>query len=500
MGATSAKAMRAEGMDDVIFGGSTARPARNHAEVSLQIDNAERPAPPYASTTPAVLEVVAAHRPGRRLQLSGERGGGAGPATCSCCSPTPRPRDELAGAGAPGPDLRADRRQARPTGGGSWRRRRASPGSTRAGTRRRLRLNAAEANLSRLEDVGARRSRGGLNRLKREARQAERYKRLSAEIRTLQAASLYARWAEAAAALGETEAAAMAAAAAVETGSRDAARARTAALTASEALPTLREEAMVAGAILQRLIIEQDRIDREAADARAEAARHEADIQRIADDRRREAQVLGDASATIDRLTRESRDLDAAIAAAPDRLPELQRAVTSAETARATADRAVEELAAKAAADAARRQAAEAALADVKRTAAAAAARRGEADARSRRAAATLVSARTERGALAATQGDDLGEARRHAALAELAKARTTLEAVEQHRAVAITEEAAVRETARDSEDRLRRLRSEAQGLVDVSKSGGRRPVCVGARPDELRARAGDRRRRRLRR
>src|ERR1700760_247685 len=45
MGANSAKAMRAEGMDDVIFGGSAARPSRNHAEVLLTIDNADRTAP-----------------------------------------------------------------------------------------------------------------------------------------------------------------------------------------------------------------------------------------------------------------------------------------------------------------------------------------------------------------------------------------------------------------------------------------------------------------------
>ena len=39
MGATSAKAMRAEGMDDVIFAGAQGRASRNHAEVLLQIDN-----------------------------------------------------------------------------------------------------------------------------------------------------------------------------------------------------------------------------------------------------------------------------------------------------------------------------------------------------------------------------------------------------------------------------------------------------------------------------
>jgi chromosome segregation ATPase len=45
MGENSHKSMRATGMDDVIFAGSGARPARNTADVTLVIDNADRRAP-----------------------------------------------------------------------------------------------------------------------------------------------------------------------------------------------------------------------------------------------------------------------------------------------------------------------------------------------------------------------------------------------------------------------------------------------------------------------
>src|SRR5919205_1159420 len=45
MGESSYKNMRASGMDDVIFSGSGNRPARNMAEVSLAVDNADRSAP-----------------------------------------------------------------------------------------------------------------------------------------------------------------------------------------------------------------------------------------------------------------------------------------------------------------------------------------------------------------------------------------------------------------------------------------------------------------------
>ena len=45
MGENRPSAMRGDGMEDVIFAGSGSRPARNHAEVTLTIDNRERLAP-----------------------------------------------------------------------------------------------------------------------------------------------------------------------------------------------------------------------------------------------------------------------------------------------------------------------------------------------------------------------------------------------------------------------------------------------------------------------
>src|SRR6478752_3202469 len=45
MGETSHKAMRGADMDAVIFSGSNTRPARNHAEVLMTIDNSDRTAP-----------------------------------------------------------------------------------------------------------------------------------------------------------------------------------------------------------------------------------------------------------------------------------------------------------------------------------------------------------------------------------------------------------------------------------------------------------------------
>src|SRR5512137_229452 len=46
MGESSYKSMRASGMDDVIFSGTTERPARNMAEVTVTMANDDGTAPP----------------------------------------------------------------------------------------------------------------------------------------------------------------------------------------------------------------------------------------------------------------------------------------------------------------------------------------------------------------------------------------------------------------------------------------------------------------------
>jgi chromosome segregation protein len=45
MGETSPKSMRGSGMEDVIFSGTSDRPARNNAEVTISLDNKDRTAP-----------------------------------------------------------------------------------------------------------------------------------------------------------------------------------------------------------------------------------------------------------------------------------------------------------------------------------------------------------------------------------------------------------------------------------------------------------------------
>ncbi|MDB5494384.1 MAG: chromosome segregation protein, partial [Phenylobacterium sp.] len=191
MGANSAKAMRAGGMDDVIFSGTSSRPSRNHAEVALTIDNASRRAPAAFNDHP-VIEVV------RRI----DKGDGS---TYRINGREVRARDVHllfadASTGSNSPALVRQGQISELIAAKPQNRRmilEEAAGVSGLHSRRHeaeLRLRAAEINLARLEDV-ARELETTLGRLKREARQAERYKKLSAEIRALQGAVLYARWA-----------------------------------------------------------------------------------------------------------------------------------------------------------------------------------------------------------------------------------------------------------------------------------------------------------------
>lgn len=452
MGANSAKAMRAGGMDEVIFAGSGARASRNHAEVTLTIDNSDRRAPPAFNDAP-VLEVV------RRI----DRGAGS---TYKINGREVRARDVQllfadASTGSNSPALVRQGQISELIAAKPQNRRlilEEAAGVSGLHSRRHeaeLRLRAAETNLARLDDV-SRELESALNRLKREARQAERYKRLSAEIRALQGAVLYARWAEARDTAARLREEAAAAAAAVETSARETAANTTRAAKAEEAIKPLREAETIAAAILHRLAIDKDRLEREGEALAAEVERLTADLARIDADRARETQIVEDADVALKRMADDLQALEAAIAAAPERVPELEAAAREAEAARVAADKAVEELAAQVAADEARRRAG--------------AARVDEAQNRAARTRRALDQAKAERAQLGPAVTPQIEAARTELERAEAALAglRAALEAAEDERGKASAAEAEAREASRKQDEVLGRLTAEARALAQI--------------------------------
>src|SRR5436190_4719664 len=453
MGAASAKAMRGDGMDDVIFAGSAGRPSRNHAEVALTIDNADHSAPSQFNAD-SVLEVV------RRI----DRGQGS---TFRINGREVRARDVQllfadASTGANSPALVRQGQISELIAAKPQNRRRIleeAGGVSGLHTRRHeaeLRLGAAETNLGRLEDIMGE-LEGALNRLKREARQAEKFKTVSSEIRTLQSAVLYARWTDASESLTRIEAEAGASLRLVETATREAAAASGEAAQCEAAIKPLREEEQVAAAVLHRLAIEKDRVEVEGQRAEAEIARIEDELRRTDEGRERETHIVDDARAALDRLAGELAEVQALADQAPSRIPELQAIWEGADAARLTADAELEKLTGEAAADEARRRAAEARI--------------EEARARLGRTNRALGLARDDRAALGPDTDPKAAEAdtAMAAALARFKLATTALEAADTERAAAAEGESAARDAARKLEDQLGRLKTEARGLAQLT-------------------------------
>lgn len=458
MGANSAKAMRGQGMDDVIFAGASSRPPRNHAEVQLTIDNTQRRAPQPFTDSP-VLEVS------RRI----DRGQGS---TYRINGKEVRARDVQllfadASTGANSPALVRQGQISELIAAKPQNRRRIleeAGGVAGLHTRRHeaeLRLKAAETNLERLDDIG-KELETALNRLRREARQAEKYKKISAEIRALQAALLYVRWNDAQVAAEAAATELRDADRAVAEATTAAARAQTAALSAQEGLKPAREEDAVAAALLHRASLERDRLDMAEQQARAEVDRLKAEVARIAADSDREDKMSADATAELARLTAELETLTAEVAAAPARGPELDAALIAAEDARRAADAEVERLAGM--------------LAAVEARANAETARKRDAEARVSRATSALDQAKREREALGPLETPELATARTtlDEATAALAAARAAVEAAEATRADRARAEQDARIAARAAEDKLGRLQTEARGLASLLVSNKR--------------------------
>lgn len=458
MGANSAKAMRGQGMEDVIFAGAAGRPPRNHAEVQLTIDNAQKRAPQPFTDSP-MLEVS------RRI----ERGRGS---TYRINGKEVRARDVQllfadASTGANSPALVRQGQISELIAAKPQNRRRIleeAGGVAGLHTRRHeaeLRLRAAETNLDRLDDIG-KELESTLNKLKREARQAEKYKKISAEIRALQAALLYVRWTDAKTAAETAAAELREADRLVAETTTAAAAAQTAALNAQEELKPAREEDAVATALLNRAIIERDRLDMAEQAARAEVDRLKAEVARIEADRVREDGMAADAGRELERLDRELEKLKVEIAAAPERGPELERALLEAEDARKAADAEVERLAGT--------------LAAVEARANAESARKRDAEARLARVKGQHEQARREREALGPLETPEIETAKAalETAQAELAVARETIEAAETKRSDIARAEQEARTAARAAEDRLGRLQTEARGLAQLLVTGKR--------------------------
>lgn len=329
MGATSAKALRGEGMDAVIFSGTTMRPSRNWAEVILTLDNSDHSAPAEYNEH-ETLEVS------RRI-IRKEDGTQS---IYRINTKEVRAKDVQllfadASTGANSPALVRQGQVAELISAKPQNRRRLleeAAGVTGLHSRRHeaeLRLRAAEQNLDRLDDVI-----GELETQKtalaRQARQATRYRNVSGDIRRTEAMLSYLRWREAVDAQTKAESGLKEISALIEETARVSAIAATAQTNAHEQLDPLRMSEAEAAAALHRLTVAREGLDEEARRAEAELARLAGEIERLKGDIAREKDLLQDADSAVAKLGKEEQSLTALEASEGVRLEEAAAAMQSA--------------------------------------------------------------------------------------------------------------------------------------------------------------------------
>jgi chromosome segregation protein len=463
MGENRPSAMRGGGMEDVIFAGTATRAARNFAEVVLQIDNAERLAP-AGFNDDETLDIVRriTRDAGSAYKVNGK---------------DVRARDVQmlfadASTGAHSPALvrqgqiselinakpRARRRVLEEAAGisGLYQRRHEAE----------LRLNATETNLSRVDDV-IETLAAQLAQLVRQARQAARYREIGAQLRRAEGVLLWRRWQEADAAAAEARAAVLEAtrlAARAEAAAREAGAAREA---AEEALPPLREEDAIAGAVLQRLAVERDTLADQDRRAHEVIVALDGRIAQLARDIERETGLNRDAGETIARLEWEAAQLARAGEGHDARLDEAAEGARVASADLTEREAALAERTEDAARLAARHQSAQRLAADAR-----AALARAEAEAEKARAASAAAAETLAR----ATEAAEAALAAQDEAAATAASAEDTLAEAEAARAEVQSREATARAARSAAEGEASALRAELaalQRLVDREAHAG---------------------------
>ena len=354
MGANSAKAMRGAAMEDVIFNGTKTRPGRNQAHVTLNVDNSARIAPPAFNDTDdlEIMRIIEKSK-GSKYKINGK---------------TVRAKDVQllfadASTGANSPALVRQGQISELIAAKPSNRRRIleeAAGISGLHSRRHeaeLRLRAAENNLDRLEDIVGQ-IESQLLSLRRQSRQAARYKRLAGEIHEYKALLWLKRWQAALETLETAQTDLREREKAVADTQVQASESMRRADELSGLLEPKREEQLIAAALLARLNAAKEALEQDEETAKSEVRKLEAQLKDIKSDLDHERDVVGDAAAAEERLAAEHaelsalKDISAALDAAADTASEALKV-------RNALDMDFNELTRKTADQAARRDAAE---------------------------------------------------------------------------------------------------------------------------------------------
>jgi chromosome segregation protein len=340
MGETSHKSMRAAEMDDVIFAGNNNRPPRNTAEVAIQIDNEKHEAPTQFNEhdTLDVSRRIEREK-GSAYRINGREVRARDVMTLFADASTGSRSPALVHQGRIGEIIQAKPEQ---------RRRVLEEAAGISGLHARrheaeLRLKAAEANLVRVEDV-VKQLAGQIDGLKRQARQAIRYRNVSAEVRKVEATLYHLRWVGANAEVGDSERAkdlSVRAVADATVAQTEAGKGRE---EAAERVPPLREAEARAAAGLQRLVMARDALDAEETRARERLAELDRRLAQFEEDVARERTLVADAEAALAQLAQEEETLRNDVRTNAERRSGVDARVADADTVVGEAEKTFSEL------------------------------------------------------------------------------------------------------------------------------------------------------------
>lgn len=305
MGETSAKQMRGGDMDDVIFSGTDKRPARNVAEVVLTLDNRGKNAPMQFNEADD-LEVARRieREKGSLYRINGQDQRARDVQLLFADQATGSRSTALVSQGKIGAVIAAKPKERRTL-------LEEAAGIRGLHSRRHeaeLRLKAAETNLERLDDILVTLD-AQMNGLKKQARQATRYRNLSDLIRTAEATLFHLRWIAAEADLDKQRAGLSEIEAEVNRIAVLVAEASTEQAEAAADIPELRETEARAAAALQRLVIARESLDEEERRLEAQVADTQQRIEETVADVTREESLISDAAAANERLTAERESI-----------------------------------------------------------------------------------------------------------------------------------------------------------------------------------------------
>lgn len=481
MGEGSPKSLRGSGMEDVIFAGTATRPQRQFAEVSIL---AERGFDEGGDEIEITRRIERGAGSAYRINGRDARARDAqllfADAATGAHSPALVSQGKIGAVIAAKPaERRAMLEEAAGIAGLHVRRREAE-----------IRLKATETNLARVAEVLAEMdTRIGV--LRRQARSAERYRKLSDAIRVAEGRLIFARWRDAAAA---ADAARAEAAAAEEKVMKISEAQRVAAALSRDAADKLAEARSVAQGLRDAASDARHALSTAEGELRAIETRIaglSAERERLAADREREGELASDAGEALARLADEVKALTARIAQADGERAERAARVSETEASARDAELVLAKATAEAAERGAERRVAEAAVA-----AAAAQLDRAERDL-SRAVAEREALTPLERiegehtAAIAAKAGNETALA---AAVAALEAAEAAREAAAGGLAAAQTarSETAAALAALESEARALAPAREAKGaLGQVSAARGYEAALAAALADDLAADVG---------